>query len=265
MAWVYASLRCLPGQVAVSWEGRCSVGAPSAPSRSTPTVSACSSRDSLTDHCPTSPSGMTCGPLTGAPGEGSSMLSAAASPAKISLSRAQARALTGIDQGCGQRWRALLGRYDPATRSLRTFQLLLLADSPESLATLPRWGMMRGGECWELAPWELRTEEIGSGLGLTLLTPKVHGNHNAPKAGTKRGAGLSTAVKMLPTPTAQISKNNGSASQMRRNTLPLDAVAGGPLNPLWVEWLMGWPIGWGGLEPLAMDRCRSWLRQHGIY
>jgi DNA (cytosine-5)-methyltransferase 1 len=29
------------------------------------------------------------------------------------------------------------------------------------------------------------------------------------------------------------------------------------------RWLMGWPIGWTGLEPLAMDRFRQWLRLHG--
>lgn len=37
------------------------------------------------------------------------------------------------------------------------------------------------------------------------------------------------------------------------------------LNPNWVEWLMGWPIGWTGLKPLAMDRFRLWLQQHGKY
>lgn len=37
----------------------------------------------------------------------------------------------------------------------------------------------------------------------------------------------------------------------------------GPLSPLWVEWLMGWPIGWTGLEPLATDRFREWLELHG--
>lgn len=38
---------------------------------------------------------------------------------------------------------------------------------------------------------------------------------------------------------------------------------GGSLNPPWVEWLMGWPIGWSDSEPLEMDRFRSWLRLHG--
>lgn len=29
------------------------------------------------------------------------------------------------------------------------------------------------------------------------------------------------------------------------------------------EWLMGWPIGWTALKPLAMDKFQSWLRRHG--
>lgn len=37
---------------------------------------------------------------------------------------------------------------------------------------------------------------------------------------------------------------------------------GGQLNPTWVEWLMGWPLAWTDLEPLATDRFRSWLRLH---
>jgi hypothetical protein len=40
---------------------------------------------------------------------------------------------------------------------------------------------------------------------------------------------------------------------------------GGTLNPEWVEWLMGWPIGWTDLKPLEMDRYRQWLQQHSKY
>ena len=36
----------------------------------------------------------------------------------------------------------------------------------------------------------------------------------------------------------------------------------GHLNPEWVEWLMGWPIGWTACEPLATDRFHEWQRQH---
>jgi hypothetical protein len=31
----------------------------------------------------------------------------------------------------------------------------------------------------------------------------------------------------------------------------------GPLNPTWVEWLMGWPLGWTDLEPLATAKYPS--------
>lgn len=35
------------------------------------------------------------------------------------------------------------------------------------------------------------------------------------------------------------------------------------LNPGWVEWLMGWPIGHTSLKPLATDKFREWQQQHG--
>ena len=44
----------------------------------------------------------------------------------------------------------------------------------------------------------------------------------------------------------------------------LENPTGGQLNPNWVEWLMGWPIGWTDLKPLETDRFQSWLQQHGI-
>ena len=34
------------------------------------------------------------------------------------------------------------------------------------------------------------------------------------------------------------------------------------LNPDWVEWLMGWPIGHTGLKPLETGKYQEWLRQH---
>jgi hypothetical protein len=43
------------------------------------------------------------------------------------------------------------------------------------------------------------------------------------------------------------------------------ASDGGQLNPEWVEWLMGWPIGHTALEPLEMVRYQEWLQQHSPY
>jgi DNA (cytosine-5)-methyltransferase 1 len=37
----------------------------------------------------------------------------------------------------------------------------------------------------------------------------------------------------------------------------------GHLNPTWVEWLMGWPIGWTDSKPLETDRFQQWWNSHG--
>jgi DNA (cytosine-5)-methyltransferase 1 len=38
---------------------------------------------------------------------------------------------------------------------------------------------------------------------------------------------------------------------------------GGRLNPTWVEWLMGWPLGWTDLKPLEMDKFHCAQQQLG--
>jgi hypothetical protein len=38
----------------------------------------------------------------------------------------------------------------------------------------------------------------------------------------------------------------------------------GPLNPTWVEWLMGWPTGWTDLKQLGTDKFRWWQHRHGL-
>ena len=57
--------------------------------------------------------------------------------------------------------------------------------------------------------------------------------------------GLQMAAKMWPTPRANDAEKRGMISDDLRNGLP--AQAGGQLNPDWVEWLMGYPIGWTNL------------------
>ncbi len=105
--------------------------------------------------------------------------------------------------------------------------------------------------------------------------------NRSPSAGASTRPTLGAMAKhgMWPTPTTQDGKNNGSGSQQARNTLPLNALVArkpaerapdsamqlqllshfvawvadgfpaGPrlLNPDWVEWLMGWPVGWTDL------------------
>ena len=69
--------------------------------------------------------------------------------------------------------------------------------------------------------------------------------------------------RLWPTPVSRMHKDRGSPSEYERNEIPLSAQVGGPLNPEWVEWLMGWPVGWTDLKPLETDKCHLWQQQHG--
>jgi len=60
---------------------------------------------------------------------------------------------------------------------------------------------------------------------------------------------LSQKVAMFPTPRAQ-SATGVSNAPNRQGAPDLQSVAGGQLNPTWVEWLMGFPIGWTDLNAL---------------
>jgi hypothetical protein len=65
----------------------------------------------------------------------------------------------------------------------------------------------------------------------------------------KRGHGIAlpSHVQIFPTPTANDAKNNNPPSQRKENgrhSDQLNVIAGGSLNPSWVEWLMGFPVGW---------------------
>jgi hypothetical protein len=66
------------------------------------------------------------------------------------------------------------------------------------------------------------------------------------------------------TPTARDWKS-GKASQAThdKNSRPLSEQIGGSLNPTWVEWLMGWPLGWTDLKPLGTDKSHCAPQQHG--
>jgi hypothetical protein len=64
------------------------------------------------------------------------------------------------------------------------------------------------------------------------------------------------------TPNSRDWKDSGP-TQGNRHSPNLGTQAGGQLNPMWVEWLMGWPLGWTDLKPLETDKFRSAPQQHG--
>jgi hypothetical protein len=103
---------------------------------------------------------------------------------------------------------------------------------------------------------------------MTWPTPNAWDGKRGPRSeehiATKKGQiTLVTAIARWPTPTAHNAKEFNSPSEQQRNTPTLAAQAGGQLNPTWVEWLMGWPLGWTDLKPLEMDKYRLWQQQHG--
>lgn len=76
-------------------------------------------------------------------------------------------------------------------------------------------------------------------------TPTTDSATNRTKKYAQEGAPLTAAVKMWPTPRCGGSKGSSPAGAVHGD---LAAVAGGQLNPTWVEWLMGFPTGWTDLN-----------------
>ena len=93
----------------------------------------------------------------------------------------------------------------------------------------------------------------------TLPTPNARDWKDSQTAGNRKSPGLGV-VAHWPTPrTKGMCGGSGSWDLLNKNTTVeearlMGAGNGGQLNPPWVEWLMGWPIGWTDLKPLEMDK-----------
>jgi len=191
----------------------------------------------------------------------------AVSRVRISAQRAEALESKANGQVFGSTCSASFARYAQKECSWKTAQLSLLGDSELFLETWPRWGSMRNGESFLRPIPALPICESASGLWPTVT---VHGNYNRPGISKSSGMGLASAVKLIPTPTAMnftggaaMCKWGGAGAWAKMKTMFTSEEINGQLNPQWVEWLMGWPIGWACLKPLAMDKFREWQQQHG--
>ena len=97
-------------------------------------------------------------------------------------------------------------------------------------------------------------------------------DNNIQKGG-RHGVSLNHAV-MWPTATATAYKgwspnhNRADTDNRLDYTVEREAYQSGQqtpplrLNPVWVEWLMGWPLGWTDLKPLEMGKFQEWQQQH---
>jgi hypothetical protein len=116
--------------------------------------------------------------------------------------------------------------------------------------TAQNYGTNQGGAAGRVGPVRPSLETMARhGLWPSPRTKGLDGGANSRKAAKARG--------MWPTPRA-MDGAKGAAKELARTSGPdLPAVAGGSLNPTWVEWLMGFPEGWTALELSEMPSSRK--------
>jgi len=249
-------------------------GAQSAPLNGSRTQQAYCAPDKMMDFSRLSQFGMTYKPLTENLGQELLTLYLAGFHARTSAQQEKAQELTENEAECGEKWHASFTKYDPDLSLWKTPQCSLLGDSEEFLETWPQWGLMRNGECWEQRT--LAQTIKGTEFGLSenrWPTPLTQDSYERSawkiiaqaNEGGKARMTLTRKVKYLekmPSPKARDWKDGRTEGTSNRQSPDLGKVVGqskttGSLNPTWVEWLMGWPLGWTDLKPLEMDKCHS--------
>jgi hypothetical protein len=135
-----------------------------------------------------------------------------------------------------------LGRFAQDGCFLKMFLELFQTDSSElSSVTWPSSGMMRNGRCWELTRLVPRIGEKDGSLWPTLTaSPRgaTTAERNAKRLG---GVSLESALARWESPT---NRKDGPG------------VHGG-LNPNFLEWFMGFPIGWTEKKHSETRKSRS--------
>ena len=249
----------------------CSDGEPSAPSSGSLTPLAYLPPDRMTAFSRLSRFGVTFKPLTADRGAELLMSYLAAFRAKTSALPEKAQASPESAAECGDTWRGSLARFDPDTSSWKTVQHSLLEDSESCSVIWPRSGMTANGQCWELPTLGRRISATDSGLWQTPVADDAVNRVNG-KINSRGEPKLSAQVLRWPTPIARDSRSvrGGARTVNSLGSEPLitqvaiaEGVTDGALNPMWVEWLMGWPLGWTDLKPLEMDKCQPAPQQHG--
>ena len=231
--------------VAVFSQGSNSGGEPSAQSNSTLTHAPCSWPDRTMEASPHFQFGTTSAPLMVSLGEGTSTSSQGDSPARTSAPQETRLGFQGLDLGSGKKCSESSPKYDLSSYSSKTPQTSEPRALTSSFKTWPRSGSMRSGACSERDKLEppIGVKECGlSGIPTpTAGDSKGSGSRNTPRSQARPGLSLTDYVR----------GDGGTGRQPN----------GGALNPVWVEWLMGWPLKWTGLSASEMDKYRTARRQ----
>ncbi len=201
------------------------------------------SNDNATESCHASRSGTMCKPSTGVHGAERSMSCAADFPAKTSAQQERAPESPEREADSGPKWQGSFAKWDQDSYSWKTHQCSLLGGWESFSETWPRWGLMRDGACWEVVTQDCQPSEI------------VFGLWPAPACSTRIQGKMS----------AETVKKSCLENGHQIHVSGLLILAGWPRSKFQSahQWIMGWPIGWTSLKPLAMDKFRKWLSSHG--
>ena len=219
----------------------------SAPLSGSLTQQAYCAPDKMMDFSRLSRFGMTYKPLTENRGEELLMSYLEAFHARTSQSQGGGLELMETEVECGEKWHGSFTKYSPDLRLWKTHQCSLLEDSEQFLETWPTWGFMRDGECWEQQTLEQTTRGTEFGLLQKWPTPDA----SCGQRGTQ--------------PHWTPKRKSGHSAQYTINQAvrDMDQSSGGKLNPVWLEWVMGWPMGWTDVKPLGTDKFHSAPQQLG--
>lgn len=230
------------------------------------------------ESCQSSRSGMMSEPLTENHGEEQLTLFAEDFPVKTLAPQVEAQESKETNRDCGPKWPGSLAKFNRDSYLWKTRQCSLFGGLEEFSEIWPRWGLVHDGELSELTTPAHITNENGSGLFPTPMASEAGKSEHTLKMVTNGQCQMTLdryiamerkgliPFRKLPTPTLADSKNvgmNGSHQFNLHKAVALLEMNNGKLNPQWVEWLMGWPIEWTALQPLAMDKFQQWLSSHG--
>ena len=246
MSWRY-----LPEAAAVYWEGSSWDGKPYAMSSGMNIAQRCSKPEYKKAISQTLQSGTMSELSTGNPGVDWWILSLPVSPASPSASQANA-VPSWTTEICGLRPFVSYRKCGPNG----AYWKMCPVSSMQATATLgkysgpwPNSGLLQDGLVYLLPPLVRTITEIGSGLWPT------------PLAGMRTRPYPKGMRKYLAE--EKINAGNLLAIQIFALDYP-EMPPGMHVNPGWLEWLMGWPIGWSALEPLATAKFRQWSELHGL-
>ena len=244
---------------------------------------------SETDTCRSSPSGMMWLPSTEIPGAEQLTFFAEAGHARTSLRRVKEQELPESVRAYGRNMRDSLERCGLALFSGKTHHCFALGDLESSSKIWPRWGIMLDGECSELGMSVRRTSETECGSWPTPLARDWKDSINTVPPSRMKDPGKATLGQKIAilsgTPTQPtyatprckghehyetVEERWGAEKAVRNNTLASvqahhQCHRTSQLNPSWVEWLMGWPIGYTDLKPLETDKFQAVQPWHSIF